>query len=114
MIIIVIGDIRSGNIQPSLTGNRVIDDALVANFRNQLADTNLNSAITKIDTDHYFDFQTADSHQLLLVDETILTFIPQSLLTKHNIIKVSHSDMLRGNAAPYADPVNKASQQLTN
>lgn len=55
MTIRIVGDIRRGKIQPSLTGNPIVDDALLQNFCDRLK-SNLNAIQSPINiiADHFF------------------------------------------------------------
>lgn len=97
MNIRVIGDIRTGKIQPSLTGNAIVDDALIQNFCNELKDrvskTNLQ---VNVIAEHFFNpaIQTDD---LLLVDRRILNLLPANVQSQYRIIDIDHTDLVRGN-----------------
>ncbi|MBU9789138.1 hypothetical protein KTE19_05750 [Lentilactobacillus sp. IMAU92037] len=97
MNIRVVGDIRRGKIQPSLTGNPIVDDALLQNFCERLRN-NINSAKAsiKVISDHFFD-PTELTDDVILMDKQIIRDFPGDLLIPFTIIGVDHSDLVRGN-----------------
>lgn len=97
MNIRVVGDIRKGKIQPSLTGTPIVDDALLQNFCERLRN-NINSANTsiKVISDHFFD-PTELTDDVILMDKQIIRDFPGDLLIPFTIIGVDHSDLVRGN-----------------
>ncbi|GHP15097.1 hypothetical protein YK48G_25220 [Lentilactobacillus fungorum] len=97
MNIRVVGDIRKGKIQPSLTGNPIVDDALLQNFCERLG-THINSAQSSFNIilDHFFD-PTVSSDDVILMDKQIIHDFPSDLLIPFTIIAIDHSDLIRGN-----------------
>ncbi|KRL19706.1 hypothetical protein [Lentilactobacillus kisonensis] len=97
MTIRIVGDIRRGKIQPSLTGNPIVDDALLQNFCDRLK-SNLNAIQSPINiiADHFFD-PTIPTTDIILMDKQIIHDFPGDLLLPFTIIAVDHSDLVRGN-----------------
>lgn len=89
----VIGDILSGKFQPTLTGNRVVDAALLAHFCQNLA-TALHLPTTQVHVEHHWDLTVAPN-ALYLIDDQILGS-NQHLRNRPNVIAVAHKDLLRG------------------
>lgn len=92
----VIGDILSGKFQPTLTGNRIVDAALIDHFCQNLAKA-VNLPTTAIQAEHHWDLTIAP-HQLYLVDDQILE-VDSQLRANANVIAVAHKDLLRGQIA---------------
>ena len=99
MNIKVVGDIRVGKIQPSLTGNPIVDDVLIQHFCDRLKEK-LNSLKLFIDIipDHFFD-ATKPCTDIILMDRRIIADLPDELLMNFKIIDIDHNDILRGNVA---------------
>lgn len=97
MNIKVVGDIRVGKIQPSLTGNPIVDDVLIQHFCDRLKEK-LNSLqlFTDIIPDHFFD-ATKPCADIILMDRRIISDLPDELLMNFKIIDIDHNDILRGN-----------------
>jgi len=93
----VIGDILSGKYQPVLTGNPVVDAALINHFCQNLVVALKLPAVT-VQAEHHWDL-TVDSNNIYVVDAQIL-HLRQHLSSKGNVIAVSHTDILRGNVQP--------------
>lgn len=89
----VIGDILSGNYQPTLTGNRIVDASLIDHFCQNLAAT-LHLPPIAVTAEHHWNFKV-DPTVLYLVDQRIIQ-VTDRLLEHHNVIAVTHSDLLRG------------------
>ncbi len=111
MNIRVIGDIRTGKIQPSLTGNAIVDDALIQNFCNALKDgvKQLNSGINVI-AEHFFstDIQTGD---LIVMDHQIVSLLPADIRSKYQIIDIDHNDLIRGNTLKTLTALKKLTEK---
>lgn len=89
----VIGDIRSGKYQPTLTGNAIVDAALIAHFCQQLASA-LKLSEKQVQPDHHWNL-TIDSQTVYVVEQQI--WHAQPFLSHHpNVIPVSGSDLQRG------------------
>lgn len=89
----VIGDILSGKFQPTLTGNRIVDAALLDHFCHNLA-VALGLPVKTVQVEHNWDLTIA-ADKVYLIDDHILQ------LTDHfrgntNVIAVTHTDLLRG------------------
>lgn len=95
----VVGDIRFGNYQPSLTGNPVVDSALVANFCDQLANWLASHHIkSTVSPEHAFqlsDVPTTDD--LYVVDNQILKAFDKQQTQHSNVLGVNHQDLLHAN-----------------
>lgn len=97
MNIRVIGDIRKGKLQPSLTGNAIVDDALIQNFCNELKNQidRVNSTVNVI-AEHFF-YPAIQTDDIILMDRRISTLLPAEIRSKYRIIDVDHNDIVRGN-----------------
>lgn len=97
MNIKVVGDIRVGKIQPSLTGNPIVDDVLIQHFCDRLKEK-LNSQQLFVDIipDHFFD-ATQPCTDIILMDQRVIDDLPDELLMNFKIIDIDHNDILRGN-----------------
>lgn len=97
MNIRVVGDIRVGKNQPSLTGNAIVDDALIQNFCDQLKN-GIHSIRRSINVvaEHFFD-PSVPTNDIILMDDRILNSLPDELIADLKIIDVSHTDIVRGN-----------------
>lgn len=97
MNIKVVGDIRVGKIQPSLTGNPIVDDVLIQHFCDRLKEK-LNSLQPSVDIipDHFFD-ATKPCADIILMDRRIIDDLPDELLMNFKIIDIDHNYILRGN-----------------
>ena len=95
----VVGDIRFGNYQPSLTGNPVVDSALVANFCDRLASWLATHHIkSTVIPEHAFqlsDVPTTDD--LYVVDNQILKAFDKQQTQQSNVLGVNHQDLLHAN-----------------
>lgn len=89
----VIGDIRSGKYQPTLTGNAIVDAALIAHFCQQLARA-LNLSEKQVQPDHHWDL-TLESQTIYVVDQQIWQAQP-GLTHSSNVVLVSSRDLQRG------------------
>lgn len=92
----MIGDILSGKFQPTLTGNRIVDAALIDHFCQNLAEA-VNLPESAIQAEHHWNLTIAPD-QLYLVDDQILEANAQ-LRASANVIAVAHKDLLRGQVA---------------
>ncbi|MFD1123843.1 hypothetical protein ACFQ22_00495 [Lentilactobacillus raoultii] len=110
MNIRVIGDIRTGKIQPSLTGNAIVDDALIQNFCNELRHqvTQTDRSINII-AEHFFN-PTIQTDDLILMDRRISNLLPNDIRTKYRIIDVDHNDLVRGNVVKVLDSLKHLNQ----
>ncbi|WP_125581677.1 hypothetical protein [Levilactobacillus cerevisiae] len=89
----VIGDILSGKFQPTLTGNRIVDAALIDHFCRNLA-VALGLPLSTVHAEHNWNL-TTDSAQIYLIDDQILA-VTDHLRGNGNVIAVAHKDLLRG------------------
>lgn len=96
LLISVIGDIRSGKIQPSLTGNEIVDNALIQNFCDQLQKelTEVNPNLV-VEAEHFFNVDDATS-DVYIFDQKVLNSLGNDLVKDLNIIVINHSDLVWG------------------
>ncbi|MTV83064.1 hypothetical protein [Secundilactobacillus folii] len=95
----VVGDIWTGKYQPALTGNRIVDTALLTQFCTKLSKWLSNHKInTKIQIEHEFEPLYAPSEDLYLIDANIINTLPDKGLQSLNFLPVKHQDLL------HADP----------
>lgn len=96
LLISVIGDIRSGKIQPSLTGNEIVDNALIQNFCDQLQKelTEVNPNLV-VEAEHFFNVDDATS-DVYILDQKVLNSLGNDLVKDLNIIVINHSDLVWG------------------
>lgn len=115
MNIRVIGDIRTGKIQPSLTWNAIVDDALIQNFCDELKNSvNHASVPVNIIAEHFFS-PAIHTDDLILMDQRISRLLPDEIRSKYCIIDVDHNDLVRGNVLKVLDilkRLNKDSQEI--
>ncbi|AQW21888.1 hypothetical protein PL11_008160 [Lentilactobacillus curieae] len=106
----IVGDIRNGKFQPTLTGNPIVDDALIDNFCK-----NLKSKITAIhdvsvSVDHFFN-PDAKENSIIVIDDSISKYLDNEVKKNNNLINVNHTDMLHGSVdnivVKLADYLNK-------
>jgi len=100
----VIGDILSGKFQPALTGNRIVDAALIDHFCQNLA-VALGLPQTAVHAEHHWNLTIAPE-PIYLVDDQILA-VTTHLRGLNNVIAVAHKDLLRGQ-------ITATQQALTN
>ncbi|MCW3777957.1 hypothetical protein [Levilactobacillus namurensis] len=89
----VVGDIRSGKYQPTLTGNAIVDAALIDHFCHQLA-TALHLPNHQVTAEHHWN-QVVAPHVIYIIE----TRIWQASLTPgdhQNVITVPATDLQRG------------------
>ncbi len=99
MDIRVIGDIRVGKIQPSLTGNPVIDDSLIENYCKKLKQQIKNlGTLSDVIGDHFFN-PNNPANDIFLIDRNIMRYIPEDFKIGHKIISINHNDIIRGNVS---------------
>ncbi|MFC6205997.1 hypothetical protein [Levilactobacillus tongjiangensis] len=89
----VIGDILSGKFQPSLTGNQIVDAALIDHFCQNLAIA-LQLSSDTIQAEHHWDL-TINPNVVYIIDTQILR-VSGHQRGNGNVIPVSHTDLLRG------------------
>lgn len=96
LLISVIGDIRSGKIQPSLTGNEIVDNALIQNFCDQLQkELNEVNPNLVVEAEHFFNVDDATS-DVYILDQKVLNSLGNDLVKDLNIIVINHSDLVWG------------------
>ena len=99
LIISVIGDIRKGKIQPALTGNEVVDNALIANYSNQLQKALENSGYAvSVTPEHFLDLNQTESDKYVF-DQKVVDSLGEESLSQLDFITVDHSDIIWGNVA---------------
>lgn len=94
----IVGDIWTGKYQPALTGNRIVDTALLTQFCVRLATwltaQNINLSV-KIE--HEFGLsKSADSQTLYLIDANIVDALADNVLNKINYLPIKHQNLLHG------------------
>lgn len=94
----IVGDIWTGKYQPALTGNRIVDTALLTQFCAKLtawlAQQNLKLSV-KID--HEFNLAKAvNSDALYLIDSNIVAAYPEGSLSQVNYLPIKHQNFLHG------------------
>ncbi|NLR09873.1 MULTISPECIES: hypothetical protein [Lactobacillaceae] len=89
----VIGDILSGKFQPTLTGNTIVDAALIDRFCQSLI-TALSLSPQSVRAEHHWDLQI-DPTTIYVVDADILAASGHQRRLA-NIVPVSHTELLRG------------------
>ena len=89
----VIGDILSGKFQPTLTGNTIVDAALIDRFCQSLI-TALALSPQSVHAEHHWDL-VVDPATIYVVDEHILNASGHQR-SMANIIPVNHTALLRG------------------
>ncbi|GAY72752.1 hypothetical protein [Lentilactobacillus kosonis] len=75
MDIKIVGDIRNGNFQPTLTGNLAVDDALIDNFcqnlRAKVADTVHD---VRVSVDHFLNLERR-TDSIIVIDNDISKYL---------------------------------------
>ncbi|MCH5463269.1 hypothetical protein HC026_09760 [Lactobacillus sp. LC28-10] len=94
----IVGDIWSGKFQPALTGNRIVDTALLTQFCSKLADWLSGQNIKlPVKIEHDFCLETAVSDgTLYLIDSNILNAFPKDALRRINFLTIKHQNFLHG------------------
>lgn len=95
----IVGDIWTGKFQPALTGNRIVDTALLTQFCTKLA-TWLASQGVKLSVKIEHEFcllKATDKNTLYLIDSNIASAFPESALNDINYLPVRHESFLHGN-----------------
>lgn len=103
----VVGDIWSGKYQPALTGNRIVDTALLTQFCQKLATWLSDHRIdVPIQIEHEFKPVMAPAEVLYLIDANIIGTLTKDYLQSVHYLPVKHLDLL------HADPTNTLQQLL--
>ncbi|WP_341778574.1 hypothetical protein [Levilactobacillus sp. HBUAS70063] len=89
----VIGDILSGKFQPTLTGNTIVDAALIDRFCQSLI-TALALSPQSVQAEHHWNL-VIDPNTIYVVDEHILAASGHHHRST-NIVPVGHTELLRG------------------
>lgn len=105
----IVGDIWTGKYQPALTGNRIVDTALLTQFCAKLtawlAQQNIKLSV-KIE--HEFSLSdSADDDTLYLIDSNIVAAFPKDLLRKVNYLSIKHQNFLHGDPGANYHAVSK-------
>ncbi|KRM94008.1 hypothetical protein FC56_GL000730 [Lentilactobacillus senioris DSM 24302 = JCM 17472] len=99
LIISVVGDIRTGKIQPTLTGNEIVDNALIANYSNQLQKSlEASGCNVTVTPEHFLDLHNADSDKYIF-DQKVVDSLGAASLSELDLIVVDHSDLIWGNVS---------------
>jgi len=98
MNIKIVGDIRNGNFQPSLTGNLAVDDALIDNFSQKLrAKVAGTFHDVRVSVDHFLNLEhQSDSNSIIVIDNDISKYLDADTKKMHTMIDVNHTDILHG------------------
>lgn len=94
----IVGDIWTGKYQPALTGNRIVDTALLTQFCVKLTAwlTQQNIKLS-VKIEHEFNVsKSTDNNTLYLIDSNIVAAFPESLLKKVNFLSIKHQNLLHG------------------
>lgn len=94
----VVGDIWVGKYQPALTGNRIVDTAVLTQFSVKLA-TWLSGRQIKlpIHIEHEFQPDSSQTDTLYLIDTNIIKSLSETALQSVNYLPVKHQDLLHAN-----------------
>ncbi len=105
----VVGDIRYGKYQPALTGNPIVDSALIDQFCQQLSDWLAQHDLAfNVSADHAFSVSEAsDTDVLYIIDKQILNAFETHDLHQIHIVSVDHQALLHADPRPYFDAIEK-------
>lgn len=94
----LVGDIWSGKYQPALTGNRIVDTALLTQFCTKLvAWFSQQNIRVDVKIEHDFDLPKATGNDTLyLIDSRIAKAFSEDILSKVNFLPIKHLDLLHG------------------
>lgn len=110
MKIRIIGDIRTGNLQPSLTGNPIVDDALIKNFCNKLrSECYNNNILLEIVIDHQFNGDPQDD--IIIIDQNIFKLFNDKDFSD-KVIPIDRNDLLWGNTDNSLSKLNQLNYYL--
>lgn len=95
----IVGDIWSGKFQPTLTGNRIVDTALLNQFKTRLMDwLSSNRIEVEVNIDHHFSMQHTDTNPTLyLIDSQIIADVGDHTLQPINYLPIKHQSLLHAN-----------------
>ncbi|PWG01095.1 hypothetical protein [Levilactobacillus bambusae] len=91
----VVGDIRQGPFQPSLTGNPIVDEGLLRHFCQKLA----KQVSVPVVVSHDFD-PTASSPDIFIIDDQILNQWTENHPHQLTVIPIPHNELLHGVVQP--------------
>lgn len=113
MKIRVVGDIRVGQIQPSLTGNLIVDDTLIQNFCNTLQNECKQQSIQlDVVADHVFDINEIHS-DIVIMEQEIFSILPSDCIDKNiMIIPIDRTDILWSNPSSSIQQIIAANDML--
>lgn len=94
----LVGDIWSGKYQPALTGNRIVDTALLTQFCTKLmAWFSQQNIQLNVKIEHDFNLaNAAGNNALYLIDSRIANAFSEDMLHKVNFLPIKHLDLLHG------------------
>lgn len=107
----VIGDIRSGKYQPTLTGNAIVDAALIEHFCQQLAAA-LGLAAQKIQPEHHWNLAVAP-HVIYIVTDQVWR-VGGDHMIPHNVIVVPAIAVQRGDVRQITQQVHTLLTQTSS
>lgn len=111
----IVGDIWTGKYQPALTGNRIVDTALLTQFCVKLTAWLAQQSIKlSVKIEHEFSLSnSADDDTLYLIDSNIVAAYPESSLKKVNYLSIKHQNFLHGDpSANYQSVLERLSASL--
>jgi len=94
----IVGDIWTGKYQPALTGNRIVDTALLTQFCMKLT-AFLSQQNIKLSVKVAREFSLSkikNNDTLFLIDANIADAFPQNDLQSVNYLPIKHQDLLHG------------------
>lgn len=111
----VVGDIRYGKYQPALTGNPIVDSALIDQFCQQLSDWLAQHDLAfNVSAEHAFSVSAAsDTDVLYIIDKQILQAFEIHDLHQIHVVAVEHQALLHADPQSYYDTIEKALKDLT-
>lgn len=103
----VVGDIREGKFQPALTGNPIVDTALINQFCDHLSDwLTAHHLAYPVSAEHAFSVtNNANDDILYIVDKQILSVFNAHEVHQMHILPVDHQDLLHARPDPYFDAI---------
>ncbi|MCY9807105.1 hypothetical protein OXT66_06020 [Lentilactobacillus senioris] len=102
-----------GKIQPTLTGNEIVDNALIANYSNQLQKSleSLGYDVS-VTPEHFLDLDNANSDKYIF-DQKVVDSLGLASLSNLDFIVVDHSDLVWGNTSAAQDELTGQSFSLS-